>query len=107
MDLPGENFEWLKRIIKYLKNVFRKLGFTDEYMEVQFCFFELYVECIVSMIPQEAAKKKAFRQKAAKFLYLLGNNNIKGGVKCKDFQRNQKIMLTCSLTILGQAVEKS
>ena len=30
MDLPGETFEWLKRINKYLKNIFRKLGFTDE-----------------------------------------------------------------------------
>ena len=30
MDLPGENFEWLKKINKYLKNVFRKLGFTEK-----------------------------------------------------------------------------
>ena len=30
MDLPGENFEWLKSIDKYLKNVFRNIGFTDK-----------------------------------------------------------------------------
>ena len=52
MDLPGENFEWFKGINKYFKNVFRNLGFTDKKeTEVEFYFFELYVECTISMIP--------------------------------------------------------
>ena len=52
MDLPGENFEWFKGINKYFKNVFRNLGFTDKKeTEVEFYFFELYVEFIVSIIP--------------------------------------------------------